>query len=140
MVCHFTDIINDVINDVIRPLLLSPVPSPPQSFINAVNSVLRDIQAVLNGRHVDLKVSIANYFSAVSLHYFDEAIDKAIKSIPFLRFIRIRDSQKQCGARVLFNHIYTNTESAGQLIDLLQNISVAVGIIKQVAKIISVCI
>ena len=118
----------NIIDDILRPLLLSVVPSPPPSFIATVNSVINDINTVLNGKHVDLKDTIANYFKAVAIYYFDDAVD----SIPLLRSIRITDTQKECGTEVLFNHIYDNTESAAKLIDLIQNISVAVSIIKQV--------
>ena len=86
---------------------------------------------MLNGRHVNLKASIAKYFQAVALYYFDELID----SFPLLTaFIRISDSQKRCGSQVLFNHIHSTTESVANLVDLLQNISVAVGVIKQVIR------
>ena len=81
---------------------------------------------MLDGKHVDLKESIANYFRAVALNYVDDALDL----LPFP--IRLSSSQKQCASKVLFNHIYDNTESAAKLIDLIQNISVAVSIIKQV--------
>ena len=81
---------------------------------------------MLDGKHVDLKESIANYFRAVALNYVDDALDL----LPFS--IRLSSSQKQCASKVLFNHIYDNTESAAKLIDLIQNISVAVSVIKQV--------
>ena len=133
-VCYFTEIITDLLNDVVRPLLLSAVPSPPSSFITVVDSVIMDIEMALNSQQVDLKVTISNYFSAVALHYFDEAL----KSYPLLRSVRLSDSQKKCGSRVFFNHIYSNTDSAAKLIDLLQNISMAVGMIRQVHN--SMCI
>ena len=124
----YTDVISDIRDDVLEPLLLSPISSPPSSFKEVVKSVISDIEVVLNGKHVDLKVSIAKYFRALALEFFDEALD----SIPLLRSVSLSTSQKQCGSQVLFNHIYTNTESASKLIDLLQNISVAVSVIKQV--------
>ena len=94
-----------------------------------MESVIADINTVLNGKHVDLKASIAKYFRALALYYFDELLD----SFPLLTaFIRLTDRQKECGSQVLFNHIYSSTDSAAKLIDLLQNISVAVGVIKQV--------
>ena len=125
---YFTDIVRDVIEDVLRPLLLSVVSSPSSSFITAVNSVIDDVNIVLNGKHRDLKVAIANYFKAVTLYYLDDVLD----NLPF--GITLSRNKKECASRVLFNHIYDNTESAAELIDLFQNISVAVGVIKQVAK------
>lgn len=122
-----SEIITDLLNDVVRPLLLSAVPSPPSSFITVVDSVIMDIEMALNSQQVDLKVTISNYFSAAALHYFDEAL----KSQPLLRSVRLSDSQKKCGSQVFFNHIYSNTDSAAKLIDLLQNISMAVGMIRQ---------
>ena len=124
----YTEVISGIRDDVLEPLLLSPISSPPSSFKEVVKSVIGDIEVVLNGKHVDLKASIAKYFRALALEYFDEAVD----SYPLLRFVSFSTSQKQCGSQVLFNHIYTNTESASKLIDLLQNISVAVSVIKQV--------
>ena len=124
----YTEVISGIRDDVLEPLLLSPISSPPSSFKEVVKSVIGDIEVVLNGKHVDLKASIAKYFRALALEYFDEAVD----SFPILRFVSFSNSQKQCGSQVLFNHIYTNTESASKLIDLLQNISVAVSVIKQV--------
>ena len=127
--CYSTEIVDDVKKDVLKPLLLSSVPSPPSSFREVVESVINDINTVLNGKHVDLKASIAKYFRAVALYYFDELLD----SFPLITaFIRLSDSQKRCGSQVLFNHIYSRTESAAKLVDLLQNISVAVGVVKQV--------
>ena len=74
-VCCFTEIISDIIDNVLKPLLLSTVKSPPSSFINTVNSVINDINTVLDGKRVDLKVSIANYFKAVALFYVDDVLD-----------------------------------------------------------------
>ena len=125
-ICCFIEIVTDIIDDVVKPLLLSTVNSPPSSFNATVNSVIDDINTVLDGRHVDLTVSIANYFRAVALYYIDDALDL----VPFS--ISVSNSQKQCASTVLFNHIYDNTESAAKLIDLIQNISVAVSVIKQV--------
>ena len=124
----YTGVVKDIKDDVLKPLLLSPISSPPSSFKEAVKSVIGDIEIVLSGKRADLKTTIANYFRALALNYFDNALS----SIPLLRSIRLSASQKQCGSQVLFNHIYTNTESASKLIDLLQNISVAVSVIKQV--------
>ena len=123
-----TEVVNDVINNVVRPLLYSPVPSPPpSSFREAVNTVIRDIETVLNGKHVDLKETIANYFRAVALYHLNDILD----SFP-LSLIRLSDSQKRCASQVLFDRVYTTTESAEKLIGLFQNISVAVSVIKQV--------
>ena len=127
-VCCFTEIITDIIDDVLKPLLLSTVKSPPSSFINTVNSVINDINTVLDGKRVDLKVSIANYFKAVALFYVDDVLDL----LPWT--IRLSSRQKECASTLVFNHIYDNTESAAKLIDLMQNISVAVAVIKQVYK------
>jgi len=117
-----------ILDDVVRPLLLSPVSSPPSNFINTVDSVIDDIHRVLDGYRVDLKVTVANYFEALALNYLEDTL----KSYPLLRFIRLTITQKRCASRVLFNHIYTNTKSTAELIDLFQNISTAVAIIKQV--------
>lgn len=125
---YFTDIVTGVIEDVLRPLLLSVVSSPSSSFITVVNSVIDDVNIVLNGKHHDLKVTIADYFKAVALYYVDEALD----SFPFP--LSLTQGKKECASKVFFNHIYDNTESAAELIDLFQNISVAVGVIKQVGK------
>ena len=80
----YTEVISDIREDVLVPLLLSPISSPPSSF-KVVKSVISDIEVVLNGKHVDLKVSIAKYFRALALEYFDEALD----SIPLLRFVSL---------------------------------------------------
>ena len=126
-VCCFTEIVKDIIDDVLKPLLLSTVDSPPpSSFVSTINSVINDINTVLDGKHVDLKVSIANYFKAVALFYVDDVIDL----LPFN--IRLSTRQKECASNLVFNHIYDNTASAAELIDLMQNISVAVAVIKQV--------
>ena len=126
-VCCFTEIVKDIIDDVLKPLLLSTVGSPPpSSFVSTINSVINDINTVLDGKHVDLKVSIANYFKAVALFYVDDVIDL----LPFN--IRLSTRQKECASNLVFNHIYDNTESAAELIDLMQNISVAIAVIKQV--------
>ena len=73
-------------------------------------------------------MTVANYFEALALNYLEDTL----KSYPLLRFIRLTITQKRCASRVLFNHIYTNTKSTAELIDLFQNISTAVAIIKQV--------
>ena len=84
----------------------------------------------MNGSNVNLTRTLFDYFLAVSRVYFDEALD-TINSLPLIN-LNLNVDQVQCGVRAVFNHIYTNTDAADEMIELIQNISQAVRIIKQV--------
>ena len=60
--------------------------------------------------------------------YFDEAID----AIPSFFGVSLSIDQTACGVQAVFSQIYTNTDAGAELIDLIQNISQAIRIIKQV--------
>ena len=111
---------------MIRPLLLSVVKRPTSEFTTAVNNAMIDISRALAGSNVDLKVTFRNYFKAIAVAYFDKAVD----SLP----VRISVSSRlaSCGSEALFNQIYSTTDSAVKLIDLLHNITRAIAVIKQV--------
>ena len=84
----------------------------------------------MNGSNVNLTRTLFDYFLAVSRVYFDEALD-TINSIPFVN-LNLNIDQVRCGVRAVFNHIYTNADATAEMIELIQNISQAVRIIKQV--------
>lgn len=117
-----------MLENVVRPLLLSAAPSPSSKFRAVVQSVINDIHRVLGGNRVNLKDTIAKYFKAVAVIRFD----KAIEAYPIVKSLGLSNKQIQCGSEVAFDHIYTNKDSAAQLIDMFQNISVAFAVIKQV--------
>ena len=129
---YLTAIIADVADDFISPLLRSAVPSDEitAEFDASVDATLQDIINTLNGSNVNLTRTLFNYFLAVSTVYFNEALD-AVNSIPFVN-LNLDISQVQCGVRAVFNHIYTNVDAAAEMIELIQNISQAIRIIKQV--------
>ena len=123
-------ILADITDDVIRPLLRSAVPSNliTSDFNNSIDATLLDIFNTLNGSNVNLTKTLYNYFLAVSTVYFDEAID----AIPSFLSVSLSIDQTACGVQAVFNHVYTNADAGAKLIDLIQNISQAVRIIKQV--------
>ena len=125
----YADVLEDTIENVIKPLLLSPVSPPTSDFTAEVNDVVEDIKTALTGSNVDLKVTFRNYFKAIAVAYFDRAVDKLFSS-----FIsrRISNRLASCASEALFNQIYSTTDSAVHLIDLLHNITRAVGVIQQV--------
>ena len=134
--------LNNLKEDIIKPLLLSAVPSPTSDFHSAVNHAMTDIDKALNGSKVNLKVTFRKYIKAIAVAYFDKAVahlNKEIKkkfdSLPVpipAPVINVNSHLASCGAEALFNQIYGTTASAVQLIDLIQNITRAIGIIKQV--------
>ena len=129
---YLTAIIADITEDVIRPLLLSAVPSDEIStgFNASVNARIRDIINALNGRNVNLTRTLFDYFVAISRVYFDDAVDSlnAVSGINLTLDI----NQTNCGEQAVFRRIYTNADATAELVELFQNISQAVRIIKQV--------
>ena len=131
-VLTLTAIIADITDDFIRPLLRSAVPFDEitADFNVSINATLLDITNALNGSNVNLTRTLFDYFLAVSRVYFDEALD-AINSIPFVN-LNLNVDQVQCGVRAVFNQIYTNANATAEMVELIQNISQAISIIKQV--------
>ena len=111
-------------------MFLSAVPSnlSTPDFVASVNTTLEDITSALNGNDVDLTQTLSDYFLAVSRVYFNEAVDSF--GLP----ITLSADQTDCGVRATFDYIYTNTNAAVELVDLLQNISQAISILNQVAS------
>lgn len=130
-------------NEIIKPRLLTPVSSPrPAGFLIAVENAMTDINNALAGSKVDLKVTFSNYIRAIAVAYFDKAVayfNKEIKKkfdslpvpVPVVQ-IRVNNRLASCGAKALFDQIYSTTAPAAQIIDLLQNITRAFGFIQQV--------
>ena len=83
----------------------------------------------MNGSNVNLTRTLFDYFLAVSRVYFDQALD-AINSSQTT--VNVDVNQTQCGVQAIFNQIYTNADAAAELIELFQNISQGIRIIKQV--------
>ena len=129
---YLAAILADITDDFIRPLLRSAVPSDEitADFNISIDATLLDIINTLNGSNVNLTRTLFDYFLAVSRIYFDEALD-AINSLPFVN-LNLNTDQVQCGVRAVLNHIYTNANATAEMIELLQNISQAMKIIKQV--------
>ena len=123
------DILENTIDNIIKPLLLSPVSPPTSNFTAKVNDAVEDINTALNGSNVDLKVTFRNYFKAIVVAYFDKAVDELFPS--FISGL-ISNNLTSCASEALFNQIYSTTDSAVHLIDLLHNITRAVGVIQQV--------
>ena len=124
-------ILIDITVNNIRPLLLSAVPSPTTDFINAVNVAMVEFTNALTGSRVDLKSTISKYFRAVATYY----LDKALSSFSLFGFritIRLSSYQKNCAIQAIFNQIYTYTDGAAEMVDLLQNTATAIAVIKQV--------
>ena len=132
-ILHLTAIIADITEDVIRPLLRSAVPSDEITprFNASLDNTLLDIINSLNGSNVNLTRTLFNYFMAVSRVYFDEAVG----AVPFSLNLNI--DQIGCGVRAVFRHVYTNADAAAELVELFQNMSQAVRIIKQVCTYIA---
>ena len=126
---YHIEIITDITEDVIRPLLLSAVSSDltTSEFVASVDTAVADITNALNGNDVDLTQTLSDYFLAVSRVYFNETVNSA--GVP----ITLSDNQTECGVRATFGYIYTNSDAAAELVDLLQNISQAISILNQVA-------
>jgi len=104
------------------------VPSPTSDFSAAVNIAVADIVNVLNGSNVNQTMIFFKYFKAVAAYYFDEVASKISK----INITTISDSIKNCGSQVILDHIYSETDSLDELIDLIQNISTTIRILKQV--------
>ena len=100
-----------------RPLLLGAVSPPSSNFTAAVNDAITDITNLLNGSDVNLTITFHGYISAVIFNYL--SLDETYTS----------DS---CVSQAIFNHVYTKTGSVAELIELLQNISTVIKILKQV--------
>ena len=120
--------------DFIRPLFRSAVPSRliTSDFNNSVDATLLDIFNTLNGSNINLTRTLQDYFLAISNVYFDEAI-----SLPEFSSLSLNDIQRNCGVRTVFRHIHTNTNASAELVDLFQNISQAIRIIKRVCTYVS---
>ena len=123
-------ILIDITENNIRPLLLSIVPSPTTDFVNAVNVAMVEFTNALTGSRVDLKSTISKHFRAVATYYLDKALSSF--SLFRVRIIRLSNYQKICAIQATFNQIYTYTDGAAEMVDLLQNIATAISVIKQV--------
>ena len=140
--CACAGYLNKIKEDTIRPALLKPVSSPTSDFRSAVNRAMTDINKALNGSKVNLKVTFRNYMKAIAVAYFDKAVEhfneeikKKFDSLPItvpVPKIHVDSRLASCGTEALFDQIYSTTDSAVQIIDLLQNIARAVGVIQQV--------
>ena len=100
-----------------RPLLLSAVSPPSSNFTAAVNDAITDIANLLNGSDVNLTITFHGYINAVVFNYL--SLDETATS----------DS---CVSQAIFNHVYSKTGSVAELIELLQNISTVIKILKEV--------
>ena len=105
-----------------RPLLLSAVPSPSPHFTAAVNDTLADIVSVLNGSSVNLTVAYSQYAKAVVFHYCN--ITPTLSS-------SMSNSSSNCVNQAILNHVH-KTDYAAELVELFENISAAIKILKQV--------
>ena len=131
---YLTAIVADITEDVIRPLLLSAVPSDEitPEFDASINATMLDIINALNGSNVNLTRTLFDYFLAVSRVYFDESVNSINNALPSFLNFNLDIDQKACGVRAVFRHIYTNANASAELIELFQNISQAIRIIKRV--------
>ena len=78
-------------------------------------------------------IAVAYFDKAVE--YFNEEIKKKFDSLPItvpVPTIHVDSRLASCGTEALFDQIYSTTDPAVQIIDLLQNIARAVGVIQQV--------
>ena len=98
------------------------------AFNGSLDNTLLDVINALNGSNVNLTRTLFNYFMAVSRVYFDEAVG----AIPINLNLNLTIDQADCGVQAVFRHIYTNADATAELVELFQNISQAVRIIKQV--------
>jgi len=101
------------------------VSSPTSDFTAAVNIAVTNIVNVLNGSNVNQTLIFFKYFKAVAAYYFDEVASE-------INITTISDSIKNCGSQVILDHIYNKTDSLDELIELIQNISTTIRILKQV--------
>ena len=122
----------DITENTVRPLLLSAVSPPTDNFTAAVDTTVSGITAALNGNSVDLKQTLYNYVRAVATQRLDEVLGSVDLGFGFKIVITLTEEQKECAVQFGFNHLYNNTDAAAELVSLLQNISTAVGVIKQV--------
>jgi len=90
---------------------------------------MSEIESALNGNRVDLKNTIEIFFRAVAIEYLNIVIDFVQEKIPFPK---LDSTRKRCVIDSIFNQIYKHTDATDELVDLLQNIATAVGVIKQV--------
>ena len=132
ILCLCTAIITDITENMVRPLLLSAVSPPTDNFTASVDVAMSDIKAALNGYNVGLKNTLSNYVRAVAAHRLDEVLSSIDLGFGFKVNIVLTKKQKECAIQFGFNHVYNNTDAAAELVSLLQNISTAVGVIKQV--------
>ncbi|XP_065903024.1 uncharacterized protein [Dysidea avara] len=128
-------IIMDITENTVRPLLLSAVSPPTDNFTAAVDTTVSGITAALNGNSVDLKQTLYNYVRAVATQRLDEVLGSVDLGFGFKIVITLTEEQKECAVQFGFNHLYNNTDAAAELVSLLQNISTAVGVIKQLPPI-----
>ena len=109
-----------------RPLLLSAVSSPSPHFTMAVNNIMTDIVNTLNGSTVNLTVTFYEYVKVVAFYQFNETVN-------FLSTeTNINDSLRYCINQAIHDHVYNEIDSAVELIELFQNISAIIKILKQV--------
>jgi len=130
--CLCTVIITDITENTVRPLLLSAVSPPTDNFTASVDVAMSDIKAALNGYNVNLKQTLYNYVRAVAAHHLDKVLSSVDLGFGIKANIILAKEQKQCAIQFGFNHVYNNTDAAAELVSLLQNISTAIGVIKQV--------
>ena len=83
---------------------------------------MTDIVSALNGSTVNLTVTFDEYVKVVAFYHFNETVNPETNT-----------SDSNCVSQAILNHVYNNTDSLDELIELLQNISVTVKILKQVA-------
>ena len=100
-----------------RPLLLSAVSPPSSNFTSAVDDVVTEIADLLNGSDVNLTVTFHEYINAVVFNLLSND-DTSISD--------------GCISEAIFNYVYNKTDSVAELSELLQNISTAIKILKQV--------
>ena len=131
-VIYLTAILADITYDFIRPLLRSAVPSDEitDDFNLSIDATLLDIINTFNGSNVNLTRTLFDYFLAISRVYFNDVLTSVNDFLPIN--VNLDSNQIQCGVRAVFNRIYTNTDAATELIELFQNISQGIRIIKQV--------
>ena len=122
------------IESITKQQLLSAVPRADQTsdFRSAVDDAMKDMHDALIGSNVDLKVTFRKYFKAIAVAYFNKAIDALNSKLPGPLKISVNSHLASCGTEALFDQIYSTTDPAVQLIDLIQNIARAFGVIIQV--------
>ena len=97
---------------------------------------MSEIDSALNGNRVDLKNAIEIFFRAVAIEYLNTVINFVQEKLTLgpikIPFPKLDSTRKRCVIDSIFNQIYKHTDATDELVDLLQNIATAVGVIKQV--------